>query len=74
MTFCINSGCGKAIVIEFERNGEIHRALRWTSDVELMDSLLEQQSYKDELRQRFQSAGATVVSIAAVEMHTVALM
>lgn len=73
MTFCINSGCGRAIVIEFERNGETHRALRWTSDVELMDDLLAQQSYKNELRQRFQSAGATVVSIAAVELNTIAL-
>lgn len=74
MTFCINSGCGKAIVIEFERNGETHRALRWTSDVELMERLIADPSYKDELRQRFESKGATVLSIGAVEMHTVALL
>lgn len=56
MSACLNS-TGKAIVIEFERNGELHQAVRWTTDVEMLERLISMPDYLEELRQRFEATG-----------------
>lgn len=73
MSACLNS-TGKAIVIEFERNGELHQAVRWTTDVEMLERLISMPDYLEELRQRFEATGAVLVNVSSVESQHVSLI
>lgn len=62
---------GTAISIEFMRNGEHHRSIRWCSDETLIEAL--DDDYIQDIRQRYTAVGAEVLKIASIETTEVCL-
>lgn len=62
----IDPTCGSAVLIEFERNGKPHRAIRWCSDETMVDELIEG-GCLDRLRKDFAALGAEILKIAKIE-------
>jgi len=58
---------GKAVVIDFIRNGENHRSFRWGTDIGLFDTLVEDEHYFQEIRKQYADCGAEVISIGVME-------
>lgn len=61
---------GSAVLIVFERNGEIHQTYRWTTDQELLNQAINKGRYADEIRQGYREMGANVLSISRMSTLT----
>lgn len=61
---------GSAILIVFERNGEIHQTYRWTTDQEFLNQAINDGRYADEIRSAYREMGASVLSISRVSTLT----
>lgn len=61
---------GSAVLIVFERNGEIHQTYRWTTDQELLNQAINKGRYADEIRQAYREMGANVLSISRMNTLT----
>lgn len=63
---------GSAVIIEFERNGELHSTVRYCSDPTLFDELLENGSLK-RIRDEYEAVGASIIRIYKCESMEVDL-
>lgn len=60
---------GTTVVIEFEKNGESHRTIQWSTSNEILG-----ENYINAVRKQYEASGAVVVQISKVERIQVALL
>jgi hypothetical protein len=63
---------GSSLVIEFIRNGEHHRTVRWTSDNTLLTDMQKQRQF-EEIKAQYEQLGADVLKISKLETIEVAI-
>lgn len=63
---------GSGIIIEFERNGEHHKTVRWSSDTDFVETCLSE-CCLGEIRSHYARHGATVLAISRIEVSKIAL-
>lgn len=70
MCIGIDATVGKAMVVEFTRNGENHRSVRWCSDATLIDDMTTGESLSI-LKARYAAHGAEVFKVSKMEVSEV---
>ena len=72
MALIIDPTEGRTVVIEFERKGVRHRSVRWSSDAELLETLMGGDNL-DEIRRRYEEKGAVLLGISKIETNHIAV-
>lgn len=60
---------GNTLVIEFEKNGESHKTIQWSTSREILGP-----NHLRSIRKHYEESGAVVVQISKVERMQVALL
>lgn len=62
----MNFGSGAALVVEYERNDEEHKTLRWSADTEILDILMDI-GLVEKVKEIYRMANAEVTRIYKLE-------